>query len=70
LAGPYVSYAQTIAVKNQDYEAFKSNLTSALSIDPAANPSNTMVNTISQRKARYLLEKAPDLFVDFDDWDE
>jgi tetratricopeptide (TPR) repeat protein len=70
LAGPYVSYAQTIAVKNQDYEAFKANLTAALSIDPAADPANTLVNTINQRKARYLLEKAPDLFVDFDDWDE
>jgi len=70
LAGPYVSYAQTIAVKNQDYETFKANLTAALAIDPAADPSNTMVNTINQSKARYLMEKAPDLFVDFDDWDE
>jgi tetratricopeptide (TPR) repeat protein len=69
LAGPYVSYAQTIAVKNQDYDAFKANLTAALAINPAADFSNTLVNTINQRKARYLLEKAPDLFVDFDDWE-
>jgi predicted anti-sigma-YlaC factor YlaD len=68
-AGPYVSYAQTIAVKNQDYAVFKANLEKALSIDPAADPSNTLVNTISQRKARYLMQKAPELFVEFDDWD-
>ena len=65
-AGPYVSYAQTIAVKDQDYKAFKENLDAALSIDAAADPSNTLVNTINQRKARYLLEKAPDLFLDFE----
>ena len=65
-AGPYVSYAQTIAVKNQDYNAFKENLDTALSIDPEADPSNTLVNTINRRKAKYLLEKAPDLFLDFE----
>jgi len=65
-AGPYVAYAQTIAVKNQDYNAFKTNLDAALSIDPAADPSNTLINTITQRKARYLLDKAPDLFLELD----
>jgi len=65
-AGPYVSYAQTIAVKNQDYEAFKANLDKALAIDPSDDPNNTLLTTISQRKARYLLEKAPDLFLDFE----
>jgi predicted anti-sigma-YlaC factor YlaD len=68
-AGPYVSYAQTIAVKNQDYAVFKANLEAALSIDPAAEPSNTLVNVIGQRKAVYLMKKAPDLFLEFDDWD-
>jgi predicted anti-sigma-YlaC factor YlaD len=67
--GPYVSYAQAIAVKNQDYEVFKANLEAALSIDPAVDPSNTLVNTLNQRKARYLMKKAPDLFLEFDDWD-
>jgi predicted anti-sigma-YlaC factor YlaD len=68
-AGPYVSYAQAIAVKNQDYEKFKENLEAALAIDPTADPANTLVNTLSLRKARYLMKKAPDLFVEFDDWD-
>jgi len=68
-AGPYISYAQSIAVKNQDYESFKGNLEKALSVDPAADPSNTLVNTINQRKARYLLEKAPELFAELENWD-
>ncbi|GHV86586.1 hypothetical protein AGMMS50230_21940 [Spirochaetia bacterium] len=70
-AGAYVAYAQTIAVAEQNYERFRFNLETALAIDPAADPSNTLVNIINQHKARYLLEKAPELFVDFDEeaWD-
>jgi len=69
LAGPYVSYAQIIAVNNQNYEDFKANLEKALAVDPALDRNNTLVNTINQRKARYLLGKAPDLFVDLENWD-
>jgi predicted anti-sigma-YlaC factor YlaD len=71
-ASPYVSYAQSVAIPAQDYESFKENLQAALAIDLAAAPSNTLVNIINQRKARYLLEKAEDLFADFDEeaWDE
>jgi predicted anti-sigma-YlaC factor YlaD len=69
-AGPYVAYAQSIAVKNQDYADFKSKLETALAIDPAENPSNTLINTISQRKALYLLENAADLFVDYEEDDD
>jgi tetratricopeptide (TPR) repeat protein len=69
-AGPYVSYAQTIAVGNQDYEDFKINLEKALEIDPDKNRDNTLLNVINQRKARYLLEKAPELFADLESWYE
>jgi len=67
--GPYLSYAQSIAVKNQDYESFKSNLEKALAIDPASDPSNTLVTVINQRKARYLLENAPEFFAEIENWD-
>jgi predicted anti-sigma-YlaC factor YlaD len=71
-AGPYVSYAQAVAVPAQDYASFKENLQAALAIDITAVPSNTLVNIINQRKARYLLEKAEDLFADFDEeaWED
>ena len=68
--GAYVSYAQAIAVGNQDYEDFKANLEKALAIDPDKDSSNTLVNVINQRKARYLLQKAPELFADLDIMDD
>ncbi|HCC36385.1 MAG TPA: hypothetical protein DEQ14_01515 [Treponema sp.] len=70
LAGPYVSYAQAIAIPAQDYEAFKENLESALAIDPDADSANRLVNIINQRKARYLLDTANLRFVTFDDGED
>lgn len=71
-AGPYVTYAQAVCVPAQDYETFRKYLTMALAVDPDANPSNRLVNIISQRKARYLLNNAEDYFLnlDDDDWDD
>ena len=71
-AGPYVSYAQSVSIPAQDYDTFKLCLEAALAIDPGADPSNRLVNTISQRKARYLLDSASLYFIDLDndgdDW--
>jgi predicted anti-sigma-YlaC factor YlaD len=72
-AGTYVSYAKAVSIPAQDYDTFKKLLDTALSIDPDKDPSNRLINTISQRKARYLLNSAAQLFVDFsgdDDWDD
>jgi predicted anti-sigma-YlaC factor YlaD len=62
LAGPYVSYAQAVALPAQDYENFRSCLQKALEIDTDADPSNRLVNIISQKKARELLDRAGDYF--------
>ena len=73
LAGPYVSYAEAVSIPAQDYDKFKELLDIALSIDPDEDPANRLVNVISQRKARYLLNSAALFFVDFDtgdDWDD
>ena len=72
-AGPYVSYAQVVSIPAQDYDTFKACLDAALAVDPEADPSNRLVNIISQRKARFLLDSAALFFIDFDtgeDWDE
>ena len=61
-AGPYVSYAKAICVPDQDYDCFKDNLEKALEIDPDEDPSSRLVNIISQRKARYMLENAYEFF--------
>jgi predicted anti-sigma-YlaC factor YlaD len=69
-AGPYVSYAQVISVPAQDYETFKKYLETALAIDPDENPSNRLVNIVSQRKAQYLLDNASNYFPFLDVWDD
>ncbi|GHV95924.1 lipoprotein [Spirochaetia bacterium] len=72
-AGPYVSYAQAVSIPAQDYDTFKACLDTALAIDPDEDPSNRLVNIISQRKARYLLDSAALFFINLDtgdDWDE
>jgi len=57
-AGAYVSYAQSICIPNQDYDTFRDLLEKALSIDPNENVSTRLVNIISQRRARWLLDNA------------
>jgi predicted anti-sigma-YlaC factor YlaD len=62
LAGPYVSYAQAVALPAQNYDAFRSCLQAAIRIDVDADPQNRLVNIISQKKARELLNRAGDYF--------
>jgi predicted anti-sigma-YlaC factor YlaD len=61
-AGPYVSYAQAICIPAQDYDAFRENLEKALAIDPDEDPSNRLINILSQKRARHLLDTAYDYF--------
>ncbi|GHU62529.1 hypothetical protein FACS189445_5570 [Spirochaetia bacterium] len=65
-ASPYISYAQAVCIPAQDIETFKSCLESALAIDIKKDRANRLVNTLYQRKARYLLNQAPDFFADLD----
>ncbi|MDR2808563.1 MAG: TRAP transporter TatT component family protein [Spirochaetaceae bacterium] len=67
LAGPYVTYAESLCIPAQDYETFTVQLEKALAIDPNADESNRLTNIINQRKARYLLNNAPRYFYFIDD---
>jgi predicted anti-sigma-YlaC factor YlaD len=57
-AGVYVSYAQSICVPAQNYEAFKDCLEKAAAINPDADASTRLVNIINQQKARWLMDNA------------
>ena len=72
LASPYVSYAQAVSIPAQDYDTFKICLDAALAVDPDADRPNRLVNIITQRKARYLLDNAALYFINIgaDDWDD
>jgi len=59
----YVLYAQSFCVPQQDSEGFDEALQKALAINPDDYPGNKFAITISQQKARWLLQNKPDFFL-------
>jgi predicted anti-sigma-YlaC factor YlaD len=64
LAGPFVSFAEQVCVQKQNRAEFESLLKRALAIDPDAKPEWRLANLILQRRARWLLARADELFVE------
>ena len=63
-ATPFISFAEAVSVSKQDRREFESLLHQALSIDPDARPEWRLENLIMQRRARWLLGRADDLFLE------
>lgn len=63
-AGPYVSLAESVAVKEQKPKEFRELLDKALAIDVDAHPEHRLANTVMQRRAERLKASAEDLFLD------
>jgi predicted anti-sigma-YlaC factor YlaD len=61
-AGPYVTLAASVSVSTQDRKEFESLLAKALAVDPDKDPSLRLANIITQRRARFLLSRADELF--------
>jgi len=64
LASPYVSLAEGVSLSRQDRREFESLLHQALAVDPGARHEWRLVNLIVQRRARWLLSRADQLFLD------
>lgn len=62
-AGPLVALAEGVCVQKQDAKEFKSLLNQALAINVDAQPEWRLVNLVMQRRARWLLSRADDLFL-------
>lgn len=62
-AAPYVSMATSVSVSKQDRAEFELLLNKALAINPDARPEWRLMNTVMQRRARWLLSREDDLFV-------
>ena len=62
-AGPLVSFAESVSVKEQNIIEFRSLLNRALAIDPDAKPEWRLANLVMQRRARWLLSRADELFL-------
>jgi predicted anti-sigma-YlaC factor YlaD len=63
-AAPYVSLAETVSVARQDKKEFNQLLTQALAIDPDKVPEVRLANILAQRRARWLLGRTDELFID------
>ncbi len=61
--GPYVTYATSFCIPQQDLEGFEDYLKKALAIDPDDNPSARLATIITQQKAAWLLEDKDDYFI-------
>ncbi len=64
LASPYVNYAWSISVQEQDRDTFVRMLQQALAVDPDGVPQWRLHNRIAQRRARVLLQRVDSLFVE------
>lgn len=63
-AGAYLAYATVVSMPNQDYRQFRLLIDAALAVDVDANSDMRLVNTLAQRKARWLLANQDDFFLD------
>lgn len=64
MAGPYVSFAESVSIATQDRKQFESMLGKALAIDVDARPEWRLTNLVMQRRARWLLSREDTLFLD------
>lgn len=62
-AGPLLAWATEVSVQEQNVAEFKALLGQALAVKVDARPEWTLMNSILQERARWLLSRVDDLFV-------
>jgi len=63
LASPFVALAEAVSVAAADRTGFESLLKRAIAVDPNARPEWRLQNLIVQKRARWLLSREDDLFI-------
>jgi predicted anti-sigma-YlaC factor YlaD len=63
-AWPLVNFAETVSVGAQDRKEFETLLRQALAVDTDAVPQVRVANLVAQRRARWLLGRADELFIE------
>jgi predicted anti-sigma-YlaC factor YlaD len=63
-AAPYVGLAEAVSITENNKKEFESLLKQALAVDINKAPEQRLANVINQRRARWLLSRIDDLFVD------
>lgn len=62
-ASVFLALAESVAVAEQDVALFREMLARALAVDPDAREDLRLVNTIARRRAEWLEEQIPELFL-------
>jgi predicted anti-sigma-YlaC factor YlaD len=63
-ASPFVSLAESVSVQQQNRQEFIELLNRALAIDPDRTPAHRLANVVAQQRARWLLERVDELFLE------
>jgi predicted anti-sigma-YlaC factor YlaD len=63
-AGPYVTLAEAVALAERNRPEFERLLRQALTVDSSGRPDWRLVNSVMQRRARWLLARTDKLFAD------
>jgi predicted anti-sigma-YlaC factor YlaD len=64
LASPFVAYAESVSIQKQNRDEFDSLLKKALQVDSDARPEWRLNNLVMQRRARWLLTREDELFLE------
>jgi hypothetical protein len=63
-ASVHLALAESVAIREQNVEEFRTLVAAALAVDPDRVPSLRLVNTIARRRAHWLEARIPELFVE------
>jgi predicted anti-sigma-YlaC factor YlaD len=63
-AAPYLAFAESVSVGKQDRREFTEMLDAALAVNVDAAPEYRLANIVAQQRARWLLSRIDDLFVE------
>ncbi len=63
-AGPFVAYAESVMIGQQNRKEFESLLKQALDINVDAKPEWRLMNAVAQRRAKWLLSRTDELFIE------
>ncbi len=63
-ASVFVAYAEAVSVRRQDRREFHALLEQALAVDPDRYPQHRLSNLLAQCRARWLKERADELFLE------
>lgn len=63
-ASVFVAYAEAVSVRRQNRREFREMLERALAVDPDRRPQYRLSNRMAQRRARWLMARADELFLE------